>query len=97
MKLIELDESWSQWLRGRPQVIQDLAARFPPNLAYVLKTTGQIVTLQAYSEDGTLRVCVLPEYSGPVTGGCSVFGIEPDDLEPATEQQMAARLAEVSP
>ena len=79
------------WLAERPQVIQDLARRWPPNVVYRLKTTGQIVVLQAYSENGTVRVYVIPECAGPITGGTSVFGIDPADLELVSDEQIEAQ------
>lgn len=85
---------WQKWLRTRPQSIQDLAAKWPANVLYKSKETGQVFELQAYDEGGTVRAYVLPEYAGPVTGGCSVFGIDPETLEPATQAHLDARRAQ---
>ena len=77
----ELTE-FAVWLADRPPVIQALAARLDPWSLFLLKTTGQRVAIVAYGEDGTVRV----EVSACVNPGLlfdrTVFGINPDDLEP---------------
>lgn len=73
---------FAEWLAERPPVVQELAARLDPWSLFLLKTTGQRVTIVAYGEDGTVRV----EVSACVNPGLlferTVFGIDPDDLEP---------------
>lgn len=82
-------ELYAAWIAERPQCIRDMVERY--NLSadelYVLKTTGQRVTLHSLDEDGTVQVNVLPEYNTDlITGifglGRRVFGINPADLEP---------------
>lgn len=91
----EEKREFEQWLADRPQVIKKMVASYPPTQLYRHKETGQVFALQAYNEDGTVRAYVLPEYSGLVTGGCSVFGIDPKtDLEPATQAHLDARKAQ---
>jgi hypothetical protein len=73
---------FAEWLAERPPVVQELAARLDPWSLFLLKTTGQRVAIVAYGEDGTVRV----EVSACVNPGLlfdrTVFGINPDDLEP---------------
>ncbi len=92
VKIAGFDEvEWQKWLKDRPQCVKDLAAKWPPNVLYKNKKTGQVMALQAYDENGNVRAYVLPEYAGPVTGGASVFGIDPETLEPATQEHLDAR------
>jgi hypothetical protein len=81
VKLFELDETpWSAWVATRPPVIQQMCAKYPPNLLYRLKTTGDRVTLVAYSENETVWVFVSGEFN-LVTFERQVFGISVTDLE----------------
>ena len=77
----EQEALWAQWVSERPQIIQDVASRFEPWSLYLMKETGQRVTLVSFSEDGTLTVCVSGEFN-LVMHERNVFGINPDDLEP---------------
>ena len=72
---------WAEWLASRPQVIQDMAAKFPPDELYRLGSSGHRVTLYSYSEDGTMTVNVTGDFNF-VAFDRRVFGITPDDLEP---------------
>ena len=69
-----------KWLADKPQVIKDLAARFPPGL-YNL-SSGHVVYIIAYSEDGTLRVGVSNKYNEGLSFEIEVFGVKPEDLMP---------------
>lgn len=71
---------WNQWLNGRPQVIQDLAARFPPWKLFRLKDSGHRVVPYSFNEDGTLTVTVLGKFNF-VAFDRNVFGIDPADLD----------------
>lgn len=77
----EIDpQELAEWLKDRPQIIKDMAADYPPNVLYRLKTTGQRVTLVSYGEDRTVRVAVRGEYNlVPVER--DVVGVELGDLE----------------
>jgi len=72
---------WEEWLKDRPYIIKELAKRFPPNELFLLKTTGQRVYLMAYSEDNTVTVAITGDFNKCLFDK-SVFGINPDDLEP---------------
>jgi hypothetical protein len=83
MKVREMDEqAWREWVDTRPPVVKAICERLPPDRLYELSPTGQRVTLEAYAEDGTLRVYVDPDYNEfwRFTGH-QVFGINPDDLK----------------
>ena len=83
------------WVKERPPSVRALAERFQPNELYKLKTTGQRVAIVAFSEDGTLRVAVLPEYNPlRVFVGHNVFGIKPADLEDLPEDERKVIAAE---
>ena len=77
----EQQAEWEKWKNGRPKVMLDLAERFPPNILFRLKTTGQRVYPVSYNEDGTLKVCVSAQFNAIATFERNVFGINPDDLE----------------
>jgi hypothetical protein len=71
---------WREWVEQRPDGVRQLAERFNPWTLYLLKTTGQRVTIAAFDENGTVRVNVSGEFN-LVSHERSVFGINPDDLE----------------
>lgn len=81
--LFEFDEEklkkWVEWLSTRPQIIKDLAEKFPPNKLYLLKTSNHRVTIRSYVEDGTLTVNVSGEFNS-IMFDRGVFGIKPEDL-----------------
>ena len=70
---------WQAWLSGRPQVILDLAARFPPWKLFLLKDSGCRVWCKSYNEDGTITVAISGEFNA-VAFERDVFGVEPNDL-----------------
>jgi hypothetical protein len=76
----EQRKQWRAWVASRPECIQDLCRRFPPDRLYRLKSSGHRVTLYSYCEDGTMTVIVSGEYNA-VAFGRNVFGIKPEDLE----------------
>lgn len=61
-------------------MVRDLCERFPPNRLFLLKSTGQRVTIVSYFENGTLKVDVSASFN-QVLFEREVFGISPDDLE----------------
>ena len=73
------------WIKTRPAGVRAAARTVKPWHVYRLKTTGQHVVLQAYAENGTVRVGVIG-HDDPIRAlmnyvGLSVFGISPADLE----------------
>lgn len=73
---------WDNWVASRPADVQAMCASHPANRIYKLKTTGQIVTLMSYFEDGTVSVYVDPICNrGRMFVGHGVFGITLSDLE----------------
>ena len=76
---------WIEWVSTRPANVRAVAERFDPWSLYLLKPTGQRVTIHSFSEekDGavSLTVNVLREFNA-VLFERQVFGINPDDLEP---------------
>ena len=77
----EQEAGWKEWVAERPPVVRAVAERFEPWSLYRLKTTGQRVTIHSFSEDGTMTVLVTGDFN-LLTFSRSVFGINPDDLEP---------------
>ena len=71
---------FDKWLADRPQVIKDLAKRFPPNVLYQMKDTGHRVFVRGYSEDGTLIVHIGGQLNR-VMFERDVFGVPPEKLE----------------
>ena len=70
----------NEWLQGRPDCIIDMVKRYPPNVLYRMKSTGQRVTIIAYAEDGTVRVLVSGDYNAIIFDR-EVFGVNIEDLE----------------
>lgn len=80
VKTREIDgELFNQWFSERPDIIQEMIKKHPPNLLYLLKSSNHRVTLVSYSEDGTITVNVSGDYN-LVMFERSVFGVYPDDL-----------------
>lgn len=77
----EQEKEWAEWVAELPPVVRTVAERFFPWELYRMKSTGQRVTVAAFNEDGTLRVDVRGDFNF-VWNERSVFGIDPDDLEP---------------
>ncbi len=76
----EVDEAaLAEWLKDRPQVIQDMAAQCPPGRLYRLASSGHRVFVRSYSENRTMTVIVSGKYN-LVAFERQVFGISPDDL-----------------
>lgn len=87
----EKEAELKEWLIGRPEVIKKMAGQLKPWINYRIKQTGQHCTLEAYAEDGTVRVVVNGHDYEPQNGinklyRFDVFGIKPSDLEPVGEQ-----------
>lgn len=82
-KIREMDETaWLDWVNTRPAAVAANCKLVPPDRLYELNPTGQRVTIEAYAEDGTVRVYVDPEYNeGWRISGHEVFGIDPKDLK----------------
>ena len=75
-----MDESaWNEWVATRPEIVQDLCRRFPPDRLYRLKSSGHLVTIHSYSEDGTMTVNVSREFNAVIMDR-QVFGISSNDL-----------------
>jgi len=80
-KVVDIDpKELEEWLATRPLIIRELAAKCPPDRLYRMKSTGQRVTIVAYSEAGTVRVNVTGQFN-VVTVERSVSGVSVDDLE----------------
>lgn len=72
---------WNEWVATRPDVVRNVCERFPPWVYYDLPETGQTVIIEAYAEDGTVRVLVVADrISAPAVIQFGVFGIDPEDL-----------------
>jgi hypothetical protein len=79
-RIAELDnEAWDEWVASRPQVVQELCKRLPPDRLYRMEPSGNRVTIYSYSEDGTVTVVISGEYNAVIFDR-RVFGISPDDL-----------------
>jgi len=80
-KLFELSSEWQKWVDSRPELIKSMCSKWQPNILYRLKTTGQVVTLYSFSEDGTVTVDVTKIFNLPLLFERRVFGIDPNELE----------------
>jgi len=80
-KILEMDKKvWDEWVKTRPEIVQDLCERFPPDRLYRINGDGHRVTIHSYSEDGTMTVNVSGEYNSVIFER-QVFGIKPDDIK----------------
>lgn len=77
----EMRDEWQAWVEGRPPVVRAIAEKLPPWRPYRLTTTGQICRVQAFAEDGTVRIVAEHPTLGEFTRR-SVFGIDPATLVP---------------
>jgi|CXWL01.1.fsa_nt_gi hypothetical protein len=75
---------WRQWVESRPPVVRKIAEKLDPWTLFRVKSTNQNVILYSISEDGTVTVNVTGEYN-LVMFEQQVFGIDPNDLAPATK------------
>jgi hypothetical protein len=77
--------AWRKWVAKRPSLVRKIAEQFEPWSLYLLRSTGQRVTVQSFSEDKdgtvTLTVSITGEFN-VIAFDRAVFGINPDDLEP---------------
>ncbi len=72
---------WDIWVAGRPPEVRAICERLPPFHYYDMPNTGQIATIAAYAEDGTVRVNIVGDrISIPAIAPLQVFGVSPDDL-----------------
>lgn len=77
--IAELDEVvWREWLATRPEIVQEMAAKYPPNKLYRINS-GHRVTLLSYCEDGTVSVNVSGQYNAVVFDR-NVFGVPAVEL-----------------
>lgn len=75
------EKAWREWVAERPTSVRLVAERFEPWSLYLMKSTGQRVTVRSFYEDGTISVNVTGQFNA-VMFDRYVFGIDPDDLEP---------------
>lgn len=73
-------EEWDKWLESKPPCIKKMALEFMPNKLYLLKSSNHRVTINSYSEDGTMTVFVSGKFN-LLAFERGVFGIHPLDLE----------------
>ena len=73
--------AWDEWATSRPDIVRKMCEKLPPWHYYFMPKTGQIVTVEGYSEDGTIRVGVVGDrISIPAILQLQVFGVSPNDL-----------------
>lgn len=82
---------WDEWVEDRPEHVAWVARDFNPWTLYEFKETGQKVTLESFEEqqDGsvTLRVHVSPSHNPHCFFPRDVFGVSPDLLRAASEDE----------
>lgn len=72
---------YAAWVETRPSPVLEIARRLDPWTLYKMEPNGERVTLEAISEDGTVRVRVSAKHNMLVFER-SVFGVNPDNLSP---------------
>lgn len=82
---------FENWLSTRPESVRALAKQLTPFAYYRIKATGQLCSICAYFEDGTVRVQTRtnPRSTlGMVWGDTiyEVFGYRAEDLEQLTDR-----------
>lgn len=75
------ERGYAKWGKSRPEPVRSMAERFEPWSLYRLKSTGERVVVTSFLDDGTLTVVVSGRFNRVIFER-SVFGIDPDDLEP---------------
>ena len=90
----EQEATWKAWVASRPEGVRRIAERLDPWTLYVLKPTGQRVTLYSIVEDGTVTVNVTGDYNA-VLFERRVYGINPDNLSPCALPASTACLGTV--
>jgi hypothetical protein len=91
MQIGEIDQhEWQEWIATRPESVRALAKKYPPDTLYRLDPTGQLVTITAYNEDGSVRVYIDPKFNPrrALSSGFEVFGVDPEAMTPATGKQV---------
>src|ERR1700683_5539241 len=69
--------AWREWVSTPPDSVQKLCEGLPPWYYYHMPKTGQIVTVESYSEDGTVRVLIVGDrISIPAIVPLEVFGVK---------------------
>lgn len=71
---------FDEWLKDRPEIIQEMGKSHPPHKLYLLKTSNHKVFIISYSENRTVTVVVSGKYN-LTDFERRVFGIKPEDLE----------------
>lgn len=69
---------WYEWVSSRPQVIQNMCHKYPPNVLFRMDS-GHRGYIVSYNEGGTVTVAVTGEYN-LVAFDRSVFGVDPETL-----------------
>jgi len=90
-------KGWDEWVATRPECVQLLAKKLPPNRLYRLSPSGSRVTLLSYSEDNTVTVAITGQFNALIFDR-QVFGISPDDLKecdlPGSDEVLGALLTD---
>lgn len=80
-KIKELNRpEFDQWVNERPECIQALVKKLPPDRLYLLKETNRRCFITAYHEDDTLTVSITGQYNWLMFER-QVFGVKPEYLE----------------
>ena len=79
----EQKQAWDEWVTSRPEMIQEMCRKWPPNVLYRLDPPGQNVYVVSYNENGTVMVNVTQEFNPDLVlvFNRTVFGVNPDDLK----------------
>lgn len=78
-----IPSQWEEWLGTLLPETATMARRYPPDHYYRLRSTGQIVTIYSYSDNGTMTVDIRQNANPDMwlLMERRVFGIEPEDLD----------------
>jgi len=75
----------TDWYKERPRLIRALVDEFPPGASVIIISTGAKAYVQAWAEDGTIHVVVVPAENPGVQCNFKtpykVFGLLPTDLQ----------------
>lgn len=82
--IIEWNEAeyqvWLEWVNSRPEVVKELALKFPPNKLYKMRNTRYRVAIYGYCENGTVIVHATTEFNLILISRC-FHDVKTDDLE----------------
>ena len=74
-------EVMDKYMSTKPDAVQKLYRRLPPDRLYRMKATKHVVRLHNYNQNGTVTVLVLRDENPDVLFSRRILEVRPEDLE----------------